>query len=709
MGKTLFVVESPSKAKKISKFLGKDYIIQASVGHVVDLAQDGKNNMGVNIEKGFVPKYQIIGDKKDKVKALISQAKKVDQILLATDPDREGESIAYHLSDLLKKENDNIWRVSFNSITKEAILKSLENPRDLDRNLFDAQQARRVLDRIVGFSVSPYLIKKLGPKLSAGRVQSVAVKMVVDREREIEAFDSEEYWSIVASLTKDQTPFVAKYTKKVTNEKRATKIKKDLEGDVFTIQKVEQSEQAKKPPEPLITATLAALAADKYKFAADRTMKAAQALYESGFITYLRTDSTRLDPSAVDLCRQWLQDNGYSVPKKGNTYGSSKGAQDAHEAIRPTKVESTPQNVYLSQDQQKIYALIWERFVASQMNPALYDTVKVDIKSSSGHLLKAAGKVLKFKGWLEIAEERRKEKKVTLPPLKKGEEVKLAPPGVQTDQKFTKPPSRFTIKTLIEELRKNGVGRPSTYDSIMSKITSRGYVEKKKNAFIPTKKGFRVIDELSKYFEFINYDYTAQMEDKLDLVAKGKLSYLDMMNDFYQPFKEQLRQAYRSSHKDYGFRCKNCGEEAIMYLRHGRFGYYLSCMNWPRCQFSLSCELVDGKPQPKNWKNVEDNIKCPECEASMVKIDGKFGPFYGCSKYSQTKCKGTRKAPFGKPCPTCGSDLYATFNQGLPILACMGYFDKGCKYKEDLPEEELPNPNSVAAKKIPPQIQKLIK
>lgn len=711
MAKTLLIVESPSKAKKISKFLGSDFIVQASVGHVVDLVSAGKNNMGVDIENDFKPKYAIMPDKKDKIKVLIKYASQVDQVYLAPDPDREGEAIAWHLYDILKKKNKNIKRVSFQEITKKAVLAGVAKPRDLDRNLFDAQQARRVLDRIVGFSVSPFLINKFGPNLSAGRVQSVAVKIVVDREREIEAFDPEEYWTITSTLAKSDEDFVAKYTERVTDEKTATKIKKDLENDSYKVNDVDEFEQKKPAPPPLITSSLASAAAGKHRFTAARTMKAAQALYEAGLITYMRTDSTRIAPEAIDFCREWLKENGYDLPKTPNSYSTKGGAQDAHEAIRPTDVDSTPSNVYLPDDQQKVYSLIWERFVACQMKPALYDSVNAMIKTSSGHELKAAGKTLKYKGWLEITSDGKKDdKNVMLPPLKKNDKLKLVPPEVEAQQKFTKPPARFSEKSLIEELEKRGIGRPSTYASIMSKITNRNYVERKKSAFIPTDKGKQVVDELTKYFKFMNYGYTADMESKLDKIADGEVTYVDMMTEFYSPFQGQLKQAYMSSNKDYGFRCDKCGKDTPMYLHHGKFGYYLACINYPKtCKKTLSCEMIDEKPVVKSSRGeIDEKVHCPNCKSPMILLDGKFGPYYGCTEFRRG-CKGTRKAPYGKKCPECNSELYATLYKGDGVLFCMGYHTNGCRYSEPLPKGKLSDPKKVTGKKVPKKIRKLIK
>ncbi|KKN67647.1 hypothetical protein LCGC14_0459060 [marine sediment metagenome] len=711
--KTLVIVESPGKISQISKYLGSDFIVKASFGHVVDLTTSGKGNLGVDIENGFKPKYAIIANQKDKVKTIISAAGNAKQIYLATDDDREGEAIAWHLAEILEKTKLPIFRVKFNEITKKAVTNGVKNPGSLNADLYDAQQARRVLDRIVGFSVSPFLIKRFGPKMSAGRVQSVAVRMVVDKEREIEAFKPEEYWTITSELAKPSSKkdsLTAKYATKVTNSKDAKKIKADLDTDTYKVSDIIEDEKKKKPYPPFITADLVQSAAGKYRFAAARTMKTAQSLYESGKITYIRTDSYRLSDDSVADCRAWLSDNGHDMPDKPNIYIVKKGAQDAHEAIRPTDVNLTPKNVYLSDDEQKLYTLIWERFVASQMKPALYDSVAVTVKTSSDHILKANGRTLKYKGWLEITSDLdHDDSDLKLPALKKNDNLDLVPPKVKASQKFTKPPSRFTEQTLVKALKKNGIGRPSTYAAIMSKITHKNYVIKKSNAFVPTDQGKKVVDSLIKFFKFMNYDYTAEMEEKLDQIAAGKLKYVGMLSTFYKPFQAQLKEAYLSDQIDYGFKCDKCGE--VMILRHtSKYGFFLGCFAYPKCRFTLSCEVVDGKPvvnaAKNNSKELVSGVECPKCKAGMYESAGKWGPFYSCSEYYKTKCKGTRKVPYGKKCEDCGNELYATIYNDEDVLFCM---NPNCYYKEPLPKGKLANPNKLLAEKIPKKIKKMIK
>jgi DNA topoisomerase-1 len=710
--KTLVIVESPAKAKTITKYLGQEYIVRASFGHIIDLASGGKYGIGIDLEKDFKPKYKIIPDKKDKLQAIIDAASNVKEILIASDPDREGEAIAWHLAQALETTGVPIKRVLFHEITKNSILKSIGNPGDLNKDLFDAQQARRALDRIVGYLVSPFLINSLGPSLSAGRVQSVAVRMVVDREREIESFKPEEYWNILASLSKPESPqdgFVARYANKITNKETAQQVKTDLEGDTFVISELEEKEKKRNPLPPLITVSLQTTAAGRYKFPAARTMKAAQSLYESGLITYMRTDSVRSDPAAIDACRDWLKKHNHEFPSKPNAYASKGSAQDAHEAIRPTDVCKLPQNIYVSEDEQKIYRLIWERFVASQMNPALYDTVSLTVKSSSGHLLKANGRVLKYKGWLEITGdfENDDEGETKLPLLKKGDILTLIPPRVKAEQKFTQPPPRYSEKTLIKELEKRGIGRPSTYAAIMSKITDRNYVTKKGEMFLATEMGKKIIDALTNHFNFVEYKYTADMEEQLDRIAEGKLKYLSMMQEFYTPFSSQLKQAYTAHQKDYGFQCELCQEK--MALKHGKFGFYMACGNYPACKNTFSCEMVDGQPvKTEKIKTVVEGATCPKCSAGMIRKDGKFGPFYSCSNYP--KCNGSGKIPFGKKCSQCHTnELYMTVFNGQMKLACMGY--PNCKNVEDLPSDAKVNwvdPQEIKDKPLIKTVQKVI-
>lgn len=684
----LVVVESPAKQKTIAKILGPGYLVRATVGHIMDLAKTKSHRLGVDIDGGFIPQYAVIPDKKDKIAAIIDAAKQSSQVYIASDPDREGEAIAFHIADQISETKKPIKRIMFKEITKRGLQNGISNPGDLNKQLYDAQQARRVLDRLVGFMVSPYLWQSFGPNLSAGRVQSVCLRLIVDREREIEAFVPEVYWAISATLAKPShktDKFVAKYTKKVTDEKIALILKDDLENSKFKIAKVEAKELKRYPPPPLTTAKLQQLGASRFKFPAKKTMSAAQGLYESGFVTYIRTDSTRSDPDAVAKLRAWLVQSGFDVPASPNTYKAKGTAQDAHEAIRPTDVSLKPDDFHGSEDQAKVYRLVWEHFVASQMNPAIFDTVAVTIDAERSnpkrvHELRANGRTLRYAGWLAVLQDNEKsDDDGPLPILVAGEEVVLVPPNVKAEKKQTQPPPRYNEGSLVKELEKRGIGRPSTYAAIIGKISDRNYVTKSKNVFTPTEIGCRVIDDLVKHFKFLEYEYTKLMEDKLDQIEVGSLDYVDMLSNFFVPFKDELKKAQGSQDKDGGSDCDKCGKR--MKLKHGRFGYYIACSDHPKCKNTQSVELDGDKIVPKNGRAIVPGQFCPDCGAGMIKRDGKFGPFYSCSEYP--KCKGTRKIPFGKKCPKCNGELYMTAFKGDPKLACMGYPD--CKHVEDLP------------------------
>lgn len=704
--KTLIIVESPNKIKKISSYLGPDYVIRASFGHIIDLTTgDKKFRLGVDIENDYAPKYRILPDKKDKVQSIIDAASGVKDIFLATDMDREGEAIAWHLKSCLDSTGKNIQRISFNEITKSAVLKAVQNPGPLDKDLFDAQQARRVLDRIVGFLASDFLRESIGNNLSAGRVQSVAVRIIVDREREIENFKPEEYWNISAQLAKSlkEESFSAKYSGKVDNEKKANKIKSDLDGDTYVVESVEKKEKKRNPYPPLTTSKMQQAAVGRYGFSVKKTMQTAQSLYESGLITYMRSDSTRISPEAITSVRDFLKNNNMSLPDKPNYYKSKDSAQDAHEAIRPSDVHKKPESVFLGDDEQKLYRLIWERFVASQMEPAVYDTVSVVIRSSSNHELKANGRSLKFEGWLAVAGDLKKEKDDTdemLPPIDEGDVLILVPPKVQAEQKFTQPPQRYGEASLVNELEKKGIGRPSTYAAIIETIKGRNYVEIKNKVYHATDIGKQVIDKLKQHFKFMDYQYTAEMEEKLDKVAEGALGYVKVLDEFFLPFQQECKNAEKAEVVDYGILCPIC--KGKMLLKHGPYGFYMSCMDRPKCKGAVSVDVVDGKPIVKEkvftQRQLVDGILCPKCKAGMYRNDtGRFGPFYYCSTYP--KCKGTRKVPYGKKCPECGSELFLNIFNGQKKLSCMGYFEKqNCRHIEELPGEDNSgwvNPNPI--------------
>jgi DNA topoisomerase-1 len=701
--KILIVVESPNKIRKIASYLSKDYIVLASYGHVMDLSVgDPKYKLGIDIENNYKPRYRIYPDKKDKIQAIIDAATTADTILLATDNDREGEAIAFNLKDCVESCGKPIYRIVFNEITKSVIQKAVANPGQLDENMFSAQQARRIVDRIVGFMGSEFLRQWFGPNISAGRVQSVATRLIVDREKEIESFVPEEYWNISSTLSKSQSnPFIAKYIGKVNNEEEADKIKQDLDKDSFLIDKIDAQEKKRNPYPPLITSSLQQAASTRFGMSVSATMKAAQSLYETGLITYLRTDSTRISPEAIDSVRDFLDKNNYNKPNNPNFFASKESAQDAHEAIRPTDVFKLPQNIFVDDQQQKVYRLIWERFVASQMNPAVYDTVSVSIKSSSGHQLKANGRILKYEGWLAVSSDQKKDSEddVKLPILNENDNLFLVDPGNKAEQKFTQPPSRYSEASIVRELEKRGIGRPSTYADTIEKIKGRNYVETHGKAYHATDLGKKVIDALTRNFKFMDYNYTADMEVKLDEIAEGKLTYVKMLDDFFIPFQEECKKADITEAEDFGFKCEKCQNKMI--LKHGRFGFYMKCID-KDCKETITVDIVDGKPVLKEKFHLDpapEDIKCPLCNSPMVINPGKFGPYYSCSEYRNTRCKGSRKIPYGKKCPDCGNELFMALFGSNKRLACMGY--PNCKHIEDMPID-TPN-NWVNPKNIQPK------
>lgn len=716
--KTLIIVESPAKVKTIAKVLGPDYIIRSSVGHICELGKGGSKNLGVDLDHDFALKFVPMLDKKDVIKSIQDAAASVDMVYLASDKDREGERIAADLHNVISEISrpPTLKRATFTELTKKGIQFGLKNVSEINWPMVESANARRALDRMVGYLASPFVMQNFGPKLSAGRTQSPACKLIVDREKEIRDFKPEEYWNITAALAKSTTSdsFQAKYFNKnrVVDGKSAAKIKDELERSSYQISELEEKEKVRNPYPPLITSSLAATAAGRYKFATARTMKAAQTLYESGLITYMRTDSTRISPEALEECREWLKCHKHDIPERPNHYAKSE-AQDAHEAIRPTNIEKISSQLLLGEDEKKVYQLIWERFLTSQMKPALYDTVSATILADCEgkiHTLKANGRVLKYKGWLELTPiDEDDEEEGKLPLLKKNDLLILVPPKVKADQKFTQPPPRYSEKTLIKELEKRQIGRPSTYATIMTKITERAYVEKDKEMFQATDLGIQVIDSLTEHFDFIKFDYTAKMETKLDQIADGQLTYLQMMQEFYQDFASQLKNAYASKAKDYGFKCVECQEK--MELKHGQFGFYMACLNRPHCRYSFSVDIINDLPVKKTsafLAPIVPGIECPKCQAGMVKKDGKFGPFYSCVTHPQ--CLGTAKVPFGKKCSKCRkNEMYLTFFQEQAKLACMGYPD--CKNIEEIPANSpitWKNPSELKKPEMDRKLTKII-
>lgn len=586
--KTLVIVESPAKAGKIQEYLGKNYVVLASKGHITDLAKGGRFGLGVDIEKDFRPHYILQEDKVDTLDMLLKAAKKCDNILVASDPDREGEAIAWHLQERLKDTGLPIKRVVFNEIKKAKIQKAVSSPRDVDINLFHSQEARRILDRLVGFMASPFLMNFFGPKLSAGRVQSVVTRMVIDREREIEVFVPEEFWTIQVMLSKDsKKEFATKFSGRPTNEKDALAAKALLSVNPYVVSEVEANEEAKYPSPPLVTSTLQRIMSKEHGFSADRTMKAAQSLYENGYCTYIRTDSVRVGDEALEEVRAWIKDKKYAVPTKPYNYKNKDASQDAHECIRPSDLTLEPNNNYamIDPDEKLVYEVIWKQFIASQMMPAVYNTLKVTahVKGNKAAEVKASGKALKTKGFLEVLEVN-DDSKIEIPSLAVGDVLNLSGKiPVRLEKKSTQPPPRYSEDKLIKELVSKNIGRPATYADLLSKITNRNYVEKKGSVFHATDLGKKITDELLQFFTFMDYDYTAKMEQQLDEIESGKVNHIDMLKKFYPEFKKELDKAYLGHGATM---CPKCGSP--MSVRTTKTGKFLGCSGYPKCKHTVN-------------------------------------------------------------------------------------------------------------------------
>lgn len=588
MSKTLVIVESPSKGKKIETYLaylGKDFKVMATKGHIADLSKGGKHNLGIDIDNKFKARYQIMEDKVTLMEELLAEANASDSIWIASDPDREGEAIAWHVASKLAKTGKDIRRVEFHEITKKGIADGAKNPRDLNSDLFQAQEARRILDRIVGFMASPFLMNFFGSNLSAGRVQSVVTKIVIDREREIEEFVPETYFTLKANLTKNgKDAFWAKIDEKITDDKYADEIKTLLYGTKFdtkfTVTKVEADEELKKPSPPMITSQLQKVMSKNTGMKPDHTMKIAQSLYENGHVTYIRTDSVRAEPDAITAVRDYLVGKGFAVPKTANVFKTKDAAQDAHECIRPTDLSLNPDSGELNGDEKEVYDVIWKQFVASQMEAAVYNTLKVTVQvdSKPNTVLKASGKALKSLGFLEIMGG--DDSKIEIPTLSVGDALTLkgkAP--VTLEKKQTQPPPRFSIPSLIDILEKKNIGRPATYAEVLSKITARNYVEIEGTTYRPTELGFKVTDALSKFFSFMEYNYTADLEKKLDEIAHGKQDQLTMLTEFFSAFKTELDKAYIFNGSEMCDKCKS-----PMKIRQSKTGdKFLGCSAYPKC------------------------------------------------------------------------------------------------------------------------------
>jgi DNA topoisomerase I len=754
--KSLVIVESPAKANTINKYLGKDYVVKASLGHVKDLP---KSKLGVDVDNDFEPVYEVIPGKEKVIKELRAAAKTADRIFLAADPDREGEAICQHLHEILDGSKAEVFRVLFNEITPKAIRAAVENPGRINKHVVDAQQARRILDRLVGYQISPLLWDKVRRGISAGRVQTVALRMIVEREREISAFVPEEYWSILAKLEAQQPPQFGARLVKIKG--KTAEVKSQAEAD-FILQAVKQSdfivdsvttkEKKRNPVPPFTTSKLQQDAARRLRFTVKKTMMLAQRLYEGielgeegriGLITYMRTDSPRVSDDALEMVRSYVSDvyGAPYLPEKPVIYKGKKDAQDAHEAIRPTFVGRTPDDLkaFLSDDELKLYRLIWTRFLASQMNPAVYDQTTIEI-SAKDYLFRENGRVLKFDGFLKVYEESSdddigakptgdEEEDVSLPQLTVGEKLRLL--EITPRQHFTEPPPRYTEASLVKILEEKGIGRPSTYATILTTIQDREYVTKDQGKFRPTELGTVVTDMLVKHFEDIfDVQYTARMEEELDDVEEGKMTWVQALDEFYKKFEKDLKKASKNMEnlkaqeiptdqvcekcgspmvKKWGQfgsflacsgypeckntkeiaseeppkegeagaeaepePCENCGKP--MALKRGRFGQFLACTGYPECKTTR--KIAQGAQGPKKPDVILDET-CPKCgEAKLVMKEGRFGPFISCKNYP--KCKYIKPKTVGVPCPKpgCGGELTERRSKrGKVFYGCLKYPD----------------------------------
>ena len=687
MGQKLVIVESPAKAKTIEKYLGKNYVVEASMGHVRDLP---KSQLGVDIENEYNPKYITIRGKGELLSKLRKLAKKSDKIYLATDPDREGEAISWHLANVLKIDENENCRIEFNEITKDAVKNSIKHPRKINCNLVDAQQARRVLDRLVGYEISPLLWRNVKWGLSAGRVQSAALKLICDREEEIKKFNPEEYWTVDVKLKKGKKSFPVKLTTKnkkkieIKNKEQADQIIDELKENEYIVSKIKKGTKNKNPLAPFTTSTLQQEASKKLNFMTKKTMSVAQQLYEGvevkkfgtvGLITYMRTDSVRISKEAQEKALNFI-DETYGkeyVPEEPRVYKGKKNIQDAHEAIRPTYVEITPEiaKANLSNDQYKLYALIWKRFIASQMATCILNTNSLEIKNGD-YTLRASGSTIKFDGFMKVYEyiSGEEEESVLLPELEENEVLKEE--SIEGKQHFTQPPARYSEAAFVKLLEEKGIGRPSTYVPTISTLISRKYVDREKKILIPTELGFIVNDILSNYFkQIVDTDFTAEMEVKLDNVEAGKESWTHIVVEFFTPLKEDIEKAEKEiskviiEDKVSDVPCDKCGR--LMVIKHGRFGDFLACPGYPECQ---------------NTKPIVEEVdaNCPLCGGKiLVKRSKKGNRFYGCSNYPECNFVSWYE-PTNEKCPECGSYMVKRYSKSKgEYLQCS---DKECKYEK---------------------------
>ncbi len=711
MPDSLIVVESPTKVKTIKKYLGPDFDVRASMGHIKDLP---KSKLGISPESHFEATYLVIDSKKNVIAELKKAARNAEHIYLAPDPDREGEAIAWHIAEEIGTKGKRIYRVLFNDLTKKTVEDAISRPRELDANKYDAQQTRRILDRLVGYKISPILWEKVKRGLSAGRVQSVAVRIICDREEEIRKFVSEEYWNITANLKGvNPPPFDARLIRidgkkaKIGNAQGSSEIVEKLKTVPFAVAKLEQKEVKKSPLPPFTTSKLQQEASRWLHFSAKKTMSVAQKLYEGielgaegsvGLITYMRTDSVRIADEAVRDVRKYIEENydpGF-LPSKVRVFKNAQTAQDAHEAIRPSSIAYKPQQIkpYLTNDQFRLYQLIWNRFVACQMNPAVYDQTTIDI-SAANTLFRAQGSVMKFPGFTIVYTEGKEngddesEFAKTLPLVSVGETLDLV--SMKTEQKFTQPPPRFSEASLVRELEEKGIGRPSTYATILSTIQDRDYVRLEKGKFSPTDLGMLVTDLLVKNFpKIMDVSFTASLESQLDMIEEGKMKRLDTLNDFYTPFEQELKNAKQNMRNVKREEtptdqiCVKCGSP--MLIKWGKNGQFIACSNYPACKNTQNfTRAEDGRIVPTEAGTEETDHTCEKCGRPMVVKRGKFGPFLGCSGYPECKnIVNVKKDESGavttaEPeisdvnCDKCGRPMAVKGGKFGPFLGCSGY------------------------------------
>jgi DNA topoisomerase I len=720
-GKGLVIVESPAKAKTLKKYLGRGFDVKASVGHIMDLP---KSELGVDVDKGFAPTYALIKGKQKVVDDILEAAKHASKVYLAADPDREGEAIAWHVAEMLKLPKDRVARVLFHEITKPAVLKALEEPRELNQDRFESQQARRILDRLVGYKISPILWTKVRRGLSAGRVQSVAVRLIVEREKEVKAFVPQPYWSISAEVESDKKPFLARLVRvaeekidrlTINREEWSNEIVEGARQAAWSITSVVKKQRRRNPDPPFITSTMQQEASKRLYFSAKKTMVLAQQLYEGvelgeagaqGLITYMRTDSIRLSDTAIADARKHIGaafGKDY-LPENALEYKNKKNAQDAHEAVRPTSIEFEPEKVkqYLDADQFKLYELIWKRYIACQMSQAVFDqtTVEIEAKGTKSYGFRATGSILRFDGFLRLwqtEDDKEDEIGMRLPDLTDQSPLKCL--EVKSEKHMTQPPPRYSESSLIKELEEKGIGRPSTYAAILSTIQDRKYVEKLENRFVPTDLGNVVTELLVENFKnIVDVAFTANMEDLLDQIEEGKADWVKTLQDFYVPFESTLKEAaekmrdVKREETLTDLDCPKCAKKLV--IKWGRNGKFIACQGYPECRFTGEFKVLeDGTVQLQAAPTTDE--KCPNCGEPMMVKTGRFGRFLACSAYPG--CKTTKPITTGIQCPDCkqGELSQKRTRFGKAFYSCTRYPD--CKYAIwDKPVKDRPCPQCKA-------------